>query len=263
MSKKLILLNLVFMSMHLFGQTQQHVLLPLGSAGNVADSLLTVSDLQQWSYLLLSNNTDYGDTTVHPVAKLVLQHEAPLNAGYYPFSLEVFNIADSNYCFSKLKQLRATATCESPDSTGGIIILNKYIFFNEYACLPCKDKDGKKYCRAIINKLFAGIDLTKANTTGDIVKQFPIKGQSLKLPDFTDMGIANGSHPESQPEPTPVISNEKLDTIQRKAYYVEAKPIIFEAAFFKGSIAIIDTLLAPVYAINIGDIQVESGKIIA
>lgn len=237
--------------------------MPLDSAGNATNSLLTVNALQQWSYLLLSNNTDYGDTTVHAVAKLVLQHEAPLNTGYYPFSFEVFHIADSNYCFSKLKQLRATATCESPDSATGIIILNKYIFFSEYTCLPCKDKDGKEYCRAIINQLFAGIDLSKANTPGDIVKQFPIKGQILKLPDFKEMGMAAGSHVVPQPEPIPVISNEKLDTLKQKAYYVEAKPIIFETAFFKGTITNIDTLLTRLYTINIGDIQVESGKLIA
>lgn len=59
------------------------------------------------------------------------------------------------------------------------------------------------------------------------------------------------------------ISKEKLDTIKAKAYPVKADPGIFETAFFAGTKVKMDSFPISFFAINIGKLRVESGKLIA
>ncbi len=58
-------------------------------------------------------------------------------------------------------------------------------------------------------------------------------------------------------------SAESLDTLQINPYTTTAKPEIFESAFFKGAQTRVDTLNLQFYAVDIGKINIESGKIIA
>jgi len=59
------------------------------------------------------------------------------------------------------------------------------------------------------------------------------------------------------------VSTEKLDTVKIKPYSTTAKPEIFETAFFEGTRAKMDTTPISFYAIDMGKINIESGKIIA
>jgi hypothetical protein len=60
------------------------------------------------------------------------------------------------------------------------------------------------------------------------------------------------------------ISTQALDTLKSKPYPVTSKPEIFETAFFKGTeVRVNDTISLKFYPINIGDINLESGRVIA
>jgi len=64
---------------------------------------------------------------------------------------------------------------------------------------------------------------------------------------------------------TPLIklSKENLDTLKIKLDTIISDPVILEKAFIEGTIAKIDTFHTLFYAIDIGKINIESGKIIA
>jgi hypothetical protein len=53
------------------------------------------------------------------------------------------------------------------------------------------------------------------------------------------------------------------DTIKIMSYDVTAKPIIFETAFFQGTVVKEDSTSIKFYALNIGKIQVQNGSLIA
>lgn len=59
------------------------------------------------------------------------------------------------------------------------------------------------------------------------------------------------------------ISFEQLDTVKIAACKIDTKPAIFETAFFKDCTMVEDSILMKFYAVNIGKINVESGKIIS
>ena len=61
----------------------------------------------------------------------------------------------------------------------------------------------------------------------------------------------------------PKIATEKLDTAKNTVYPVTARPEIFETAFFQGTEAKMDTFKIRFYSVNIGKLNVESGKLIA
>jgi len=61
----------------------------------------------------------------------------------------------------------------------------------------------------------------------------------------------------------PRISTEKLDTVKTKPYLVFAKPDVFERAFFPGTHLNMDSFRIDFYSVDIGKINIESGKIIA
>jgi Protein of unknown function (DUF4241) len=59
------------------------------------------------------------------------------------------------------------------------------------------------------------------------------------------------------------ISTEKLDTIKENRYAPTVEPAIFETSFFSGTQARTDNFDIRFFAVNIGEINIESGKIIA
>jgi hypothetical protein len=61
----------------------------------------------------------------------------------------------------------------------------------------------------------------------------------------------------------PKISAEKLDTIESLPTKIEAKPVLFETAFIKGTKEKVDSLNVHFYGVTIGEIKIVSGYIIA
>jgi hypothetical protein len=61
----------------------------------------------------------------------------------------------------------------------------------------------------------------------------------------------------------PHLSTEKLDTVKRERYSVEAAPYIFETAFFADTRDRLYGKTVQFFGVNIGKIKIESGKIIA
>jgi hypothetical protein len=179
-------------SLKLFGQTQSSVFHSSG-VDNYSKTDFSKSDsLNCWFYVLTDKNPSYNDS-VKPVGQLVFQRTHALKDtisenlyknGFLPnFTFQVFDIKDSVYCFKKSQLIKAVSSCTSPDVGGDIIIFGNYIFLNNSVCLHCKRYDnGVDYCRPIINKVFLSVDKRKAASLEQIVKQFPIKGQVIKLP---------------------------------------------------------------------------------
>lgn len=60
----------------------------------------------------------------------------------------------------------------------------------------------------------------------------------------------------------PTISTEVIDTIKTRPANLDAKPVLFEAAFIKGTTQRVKTLLINYYGITIGKIKIVSGHII-
>lgn len=61
----------------------------------------------------------------------------------------------------------------------------------------------------------------------------------------------------------PVISTERLDTVKTKPYVITAKPAIFETAFFEGTTTTSDSIQLSFFAVDIGKLDIESGRMIA
>jgi hypothetical protein len=59
------------------------------------------------------------------------------------------------------------------------------------------------------------------------------------------------------------IATERLDTLKNIFYSVASKPEIFETAFFENAKANMDSLPINFYSVEIGKLNIESGKIIA
>jgi hypothetical protein len=61
----------------------------------------------------------------------------------------------------------------------------------------------------------------------------------------------------------PEVSEERLDTVKIQSHPVTTRPEIFETAFFEGTYAKIDTADVRFYTVSIGELKIESGKVIA
>jgi len=140
----------------------------------------------------MDKNPSYEDS-VKPIGQLILHRTHAVDdtvrknlyqSGFLPiFTFQVFDIKDSVYCFNKSDLIRKFSSCVSPDLGGDIIIFGNFIFLNTNICLACRTYDtGIDYCRPMINKLFMSVDRTKIGSLEQIVRQFPIKGQIMKLP---------------------------------------------------------------------------------
>lgn len=57
-------------------------------------------------------------------------------------------------------------------------------------------------------------------------------------------------------------SGSKIDTLKMKSYSIKSIPEIFEKAFFEGTHVEKDSISLSFYAVNIGKIKIETGKII-
>lgn len=58
-------------------------------------------------------------------------------------------------------------------------------------------------------------------------------------------------------------ASEKVDTAKTKVYTINAKPDIFETAYFLGTKSKMDTFPISFYPVDIGQINIESGRTIA
>jgi hypothetical protein len=138
--------------------------------------------LEAWFYVLLDKNLSYEDA-IKPIGQLIFQRETMINHWTPNFTFQIFNIKDSSYCFKKSQLVRNLSSCVPPNVAGDIIIFKQYILLNTNVCLQCKNfKDGLDYCRPLINKVFSAVDKTKVTSLEELVRQFPIKGQTMKLP---------------------------------------------------------------------------------
>jgi hypothetical protein len=176
----------------LFGQTKNSVFYSSALDNYSKTDFTKVDSLNCWFYVLTDKNTSWEDS-IKPIGELTFQRthavkdtisESLYKRGFIPnFTFQVFNIKDSAYCFKKAQLIKNLSSCVSPDLGGDIIIFGSFIFLNVNICLQCKRYDNSvDYCRPIINKMFLSVDEAKATSLEQIVKQFPIKGQIMKLP---------------------------------------------------------------------------------
>ena len=141
-----------------------------------------VDALTSWFYVLTDKNMSYEDP-VKPIGQLIFQKDQKTRGIPPNFRFQIFNIQDSAYCFKKSQSVRTLSSCHPPDVAGDIIIVKKFIFLNTNICLKCKNYDnGLDNCRPTINRIFSAVDKSKVTTLEDLVKQFPIKGNIMKLP---------------------------------------------------------------------------------
>jgi hypothetical protein len=61
----------------------------------------------------------------------------------------------------------------------------------------------------------------------------------------------------------PPVSTEPLDTVQMKTVASVPEPALFETAFIKGTTRKVDNSIFTLYGVNIGNIKIPSGRIIA
>jgi hypothetical protein len=59
------------------------------------------------------------------------------------------------------------------------------------------------------------------------------------------------------------ISAEIVDTVRWRAAKLEAKPVLFEAAFIKGSTHKVKDAVVQLYGVNIGKLKITSGAVVA
>jgi hypothetical protein len=59
------------------------------------------------------------------------------------------------------------------------------------------------------------------------------------------------------------VSNERLDTIQSRPATLDAKPLLFEAAFIRGTTHKVKDATMDLYGVNIGKLKISSGAVVA
>jgi hypothetical protein len=187
-----LLILTIFLSSTLLGQQENPVFRNTSLDTYSKTDFSKVDSLSCWFYVLMDKNPSYEDS-IKPVGQLIFQRTHAVDDsvrkqlygnGFLPiYTFQVFNIKDSVYCFNKANLIRRFSSCASPDVGGDIIVFGDFIFLNANMCMVCRRYDnGLDYCRPLINKMFLSVDKTKANSLEQIVKQFPIKGQVMKLP---------------------------------------------------------------------------------
>ena len=182
MKKSIITLIILLKLCTVHSQNGSSLFLNSGARYYDSTNFLKSDTLTSWFYLLLDKNLSYEDS-VQPIGQLIFQKNQKTRGVPPNFTFQIFNIQDSSYCFKKSQLVRKLSSCIPPDIAGDIIILNKYIFLNTNICLKCKSyENGLDNCRPTINRIFSAVDKTKVTTLEDLVKQFPIKGQIMKLP---------------------------------------------------------------------------------
>jgi len=130
---------------------------------------------------------------VKVIGQLTFQRTHPVNdsttqalngTGFLPnISFQVYSLKDSAYCIRKSESIKMVSSCSMPDTGGDMIIFGDFIFLNRMTCVWCKRPDNRvDYCRPIIENIFKNLDKSAAHSLEQLVGQFPIKGQTLKLP---------------------------------------------------------------------------------
>ncbi len=181
--KRLIVILVIFLKFScVFGQSDSSLFLNSDSKYYDSTDFSKVDSLKAWFYVLLDKNLSYKDS-IQPIGQLIFQKDKTIKGWTPNFTFQIFNIKDSSYCFKKSELVRTLSSCIPPNVAGDIIIFNQFIFLNTNVCLQCKNfDDGLDYCRPLINKVFSAVDKAKVTTLEELVKQFPIKGQIMKLP---------------------------------------------------------------------------------
>lgn len=181
MKFRLLILTIFLNTAIVYGQENKSLF--LNTQSNYYDSTdFSKSDfLNAWFYVLQESNLDYDDP-ITPIGRLVFQRKNMIKHWTPNFTFHIFNIVDSAYCFQKSVSVRNASSCVPPNVAGDIIIIGKFILLNTNICLQCKNIDDRRdYCRPVINKILSAVDPTKTETLDDLVKQFPINGQNIKL----------------------------------------------------------------------------------
>jgi len=188
--KLLSLVILIVCSSKLSGQTNNIVFYARDNYSKTDFS--KIDSLSSWFYVLTVNEPS-NEEGIHPLGQLMFQRtttvhdsitEKVYGGGFLPnISFQVYKIKDSAYCFEKSLLIKKAASCVAPDVGGDIIIFGNFIFLNLSICLQCKRFDNAiDYCRPVINQLFLSVDKRRAISLEQIVRQFPIEGQIMKLP---------------------------------------------------------------------------------
>jgi hypothetical protein len=98
------------------------------------------------------------------------------------FTFEIYNLADSDFCYKKSNHVRLYSSCVPPNVGGDMIIIDKFIFINSSVCVSCARYDTKvDYCRPVIRYIFSKIDKTKITTLESLIQQFVIKEGNLEF----------------------------------------------------------------------------------
>lgn len=145
-----------------------------------------MDNLELWNYKLDTTFKGRERDSLKPFAQLIFWRTKPIDdkiskklykqlwTPYFVF--EIYNLADSSFCFDQSNRRRLLSSCVPPDVGGDILIIDKFIFFNSYVCLSCERNDTKiDYCRPIINYVFSQVDPAKVTTLKSLLDQFVIK----------------------------------------------------------------------------------------
>jgi hypothetical protein len=192
MKSTFILAFVTLIGLKSIGQTKQSIFLESAAINYSRTDFTKIDAVDQWFYLLTimgSSKRKPGDK----IAQLIFQRKEPVddtlslqvfNRKWLPnISFEVFGIADSTYCFGISEKIRLISSCVPPDLGGDIILIGNYVLLNRTSCVDCARYDTKQdYCRPVINKLLLDLDKSKIGTLEELVNQFPIKGEILKVP---------------------------------------------------------------------------------
>jgi len=181
--KKLTVFFLIFLKLNVvFNQTDTSLFLNSQSSYYDSTDFSKIDSLNAWFYVLLDKNLSYEDS-IKLIGQLIFQRKTMIMHWTPNFTFQIFNIKDSSYCFKKSQLVRTLSSCVPPNVAGDIVILNQYILLNTNVCLQCKNfENGLDYCRPVINKILSAFDKTKVTSLEELVIQFPIKGQIMKLP---------------------------------------------------------------------------------
>ena len=150
-----------------------------------------IDDLKLWNYKLDTTFKGRERDSLKPFAQLIFWRTKPIDdkiskkiykqlwTPYFVF--EIYNLADSSFCYDKSNHSRLLSSCVPPNVGGDILIIDKFIFINSYVCLSCERHDTKvDYCRPIINYVFSKVDPARVTTLKSLLDQFVIKEGTLE-----------------------------------------------------------------------------------
>lgn len=150
-----------------------------------------IDTIELWNYRLDTTYKPKQLELARPIGQLIFWRTRPIddkvskklyNRDWTPYIVfEIYNLADSNFCYEKSNRRRLLSSCVPPNVGGDIIFLDRFIFVNSHVCLSCERYDTKvDYCRPVINYVFSNVDKTKITNLKSLVQQFVIKEGKLE-----------------------------------------------------------------------------------